>query len=84
MKRRGKNKGDLAYLKALGKNVQRIMKEKGYETPYDFWINRAGDELSRAAINYIVTGESDPKATTIRALARLLGVEPRELFDFST
>jgi transcriptional regulator with XRE-family HTH domain len=82
LKRKGKTKTDRAYLKALGQNVQHLMKSKGFDSPYDFWINRAGDEISRASLNYIVTGESDPKMTTIRALAKLLGVKPKDVLDF--
>jgi hypothetical protein len=82
LKRRGKTKADEAYLKALGQNVLRLMKKKGYDTPYDFWIKRAGDEISRASLNYIVTGRGDPKMTTIKALAKLLGVKPKDILDF--
>ena len=82
MKRRGKAKADEAYLKALGQNIEKIMKKKGYESPYDFWVRQAGDQISRASLNYIIAGSSDPKATTLRALAELLEVDPKELLNF--
>ena len=83
MKQRSKNKGNEAYLKALGHHIERVIEKKGYKSPYDFWVNKAGDDLSRAALNYIVAGQSDIKILTIKTLARLLNVKPRDLLDFA-
>ena len=84
MKRRGKSRADEAFLKALGKNIERLIEKQGFSSPYDFWIKEAGDEVSRSALNYILTGRTDPKASTLRALARLLKVRPRDILDFES
>lgn len=81
----GKNKSTKAHerwLKGFGKQVESVIRERGYESIYDFWIQRAGDDISRATLNYIVAGKVDPKASTIRTLAKLLEVTPGRLFDF--
>lgn len=82
MKRRSKAKTDEAFLKALGKRIEGEIKKQGYASVYDFWIKEAGDDFSRASLNYIVKGESDGKITTIRAIAKLLGLKTRDLLDF--
>jgi transcriptional regulator with XRE-family HTH domain len=68
------------FLQELGRRVERLILEKGYRSPYDFWINEVDGEFSRATLNYLIRGEMDPKATTLRAVAKLLGVEPGTLF----
>lgn len=79
---RKKNRSDKAYLRAFGVHVARLIERKGYKSLYDFWIRKAGDDLSRATLNYIVTGTKDTKLLTIRALAKLLGLDPKDLLDF--
>ena len=54
----------------------------GFESAYDFWVNSASDHFSRAALQYIIAGKRDPKATTLCVLAKLLGVKPSVLLDF--
>jgi hypothetical protein len=70
------------YLRALGANLHRIIISKGYVSPYDFWIQKAGDEMSRASLNYIIAGARDPRASTLRTLAKLLKVHPKTLLEF--
>ncbi len=82
MQRIGKSKGDERWLKALGKHVGKLIEQKGYRSPYEFWIEKAGDQISRAALNYILNGKKDPKATTLRTLATLLEVSMVDLFTF--
>jgi len=72
---------DREWLQRLGKNLDDLIKKKGYKSPYDFWVNKAGDHLSRSALNYVLTGKTDPKATTLRILARLLDVKPSKIVD---
>lgn len=81
LKRGGASTADEEWLQRLGANILQVMKKQGYNSPYDFWIQVAGDEISRATLNYIVSGKTDPKATTLRALARLLKVKPSSLID---
>ena len=82
MKRVGKNQSDTKWLQALGKHIQGLILSKGYKSVYDFWLNEAGDHMSRATLNYIVSGTGDPKASTIKVIASLLGVNTAELFEF--
>jgi hypothetical protein len=77
-----KNKKDEAYLRAFGQHIASLIQKKGYTSVYDFWIRRAGDKLSRASLNYIVTGQTDAKMLTLRTLAKLLKIDPKELLDF--
>lgn len=82
---RGVNKGraaDVKWLQDLGKHIDLLIKRKGYTSAYDFWVNKAGDHISRATLNYILAGKSDPKATTLRTIAKLLGVSEATLFEF--
>jgi hypothetical protein len=82
MRRANETKADQDWLKRFGKNVEELILKRGFKSPYDFWVNKAGDDLSRAALNYIVAGRTDPKATTLRVLAKLLDVKPSKLIDF--
>ena len=75
-------KPDQEWLKRFGAHVDGLIRKKGYKSVYDFWINRAGESFSRAALNYIVSGRSDPKATTLRELAKLLDVKMSHLLEF--
>jgi len=71
-----------AYLKAFGANLERLIKERGYDSSYDFWINRAGDDISRSGLRYIISGSRDAKLSTLKILAELLEIEPGRLFEF--
>ncbi|MBX9767585.1 MAG: helix-turn-helix domain-containing protein [Bdellovibrionales bacterium] len=82
MRKIDRSKLDQRYLMGLGKHINSLILEKGYKSPYEFWIERVGDDISRASLNYILTGKVDVKATTLRKLASALDVELRRLFDF--
>lgn len=81
-KRLGKLTGQQAYLKAFGAHLERLIKERGYESSYDFWINVAGDDISRSGLQYIISGKREPKLSTIKILYDLLDIEPGKLFEF--
>ena len=81
-RRTNKPKGDQKWLVALGKHIESLIRARGFESVYDFWINSASDQFSRAALQYIIAGKRDPKATSLCALAKLLGVKPSVLLDF--
>ncbi len=69
---------DQAFITAFGKRVAEIRKSQGmsqYTLAYE-------SDISRSQIVLIENGESDPKISTILALARALGVELKELLDF--
>ena len=83
MRRTGKSKQDELWLKAVGQRIGELIKKKGFASPYDFWVQKIGDEISRATLNYIISGQSDPKATTLRVIARALGVEVSDLLKVS-
>lgn len=82
MKRRKKQKTDEQFQKNLGKRIEAQIKLKGFKSIYDFWIQKAGDNISRAGLNYIVSGKTDIKITTLRMIARLLDVKTKDLLDF--
>ena len=79
MKRAGKSKSDEIFLKKIGQRIGEIITQKGYDSPYDFWIKKADGQFSRQTLNYILTGKMDPKLTTLRAIARLLKVDLKTL-----
>lgn len=82
MKKVRRSKADEAWLKALGGHLQKLIKASGYKSPYDFWVQAAGDEISRATLNYILIGKVDVRVSTLRKLASLLKVDIREFFNF--
>jgi DNA-binding Xre family transcriptional regulator len=82
LKKSRRSKRDEKWLKAIGVHIHKLILEKGYKSPYDFWINKIGDEISRATLNYILTGKVDVKATTLNKIAEGLRVEPKELLNF--
>jgi len=81
MKRAGRDKGDDLFLRTFGQRVAKVIKEKGYDSPYDFWIKKADNKISRATLNNIIIGKYDSKVTTIRAIAKLLRVNPKVFFE---
>lgn len=83
MRRISKKSGDQKWLKALGKNIELLIKEKGYHSVYDFWVQKAGDHIARASLNYIVRGSTDPKASTLKLIARLLKIPMKRLFEIN-
>ena len=69
-------------LRRFGRHLENLILEKGYASPYDFWIQKAGDEMARAGLNYIIAGKREPKLLTLILLADLLEVTTAELLDF--
>lgn len=82
MAKSGLSASDQQWLKRLGKRVEVLISEKGYSGVYDFWINRAGETLSRASLNNLIAGSKDFRLTTVRKVAKLLGVRVSEIFRF--
>jgi transcriptional regulator with XRE-family HTH domain len=82
MRSAGKTKSDAEWLKNLGNHIHQLILEAGHKSSYDFVNQIAGDDISKSGLNFIINGESDPKATTLKALAKHLGVKPSELFNF--
>ncbi len=82
MRRISKKAADERWLRALGKHIETLIKDTGYHSVYDFWIQRAGDHISRASLNYIVSGTTDPKISTLKVIARLLRVPMAKMFEF--
>jgi hypothetical protein len=68
------------YNRELGVHVEALIKTGGYKSIYDFWINRAGDHISRASLNYLVAGRGDPKLSTLRIVAELLEIPFKNIF----
>lgn len=82
MKKIGLSNSDQEWLKQLGKQIEALIRERGYPSVYDFWVNKAGEHLSRASLNNLVTGKKDFRLTTVRKVAKLLGVKPSKLLSF--
>lgn len=70
------------HLEAFGRHLEGLIRKKGYSSAYDFWIKKAGDDLSRASLNYILKGEREPRLITLLLLMDLLNVTPDQLFSF--
>lgn len=71
-----------AQLKRFGKHLAKLIESQGYKSPYEFWIEKAGDDISRASLNYIVAGKREAKLLTILKLAENLEISPGELLKF--
>ena len=82
MRKNTRSKKNDKWLKALGTHFLKLIEKKGYKSPYDFWVQKAGDDISRSALNYILNGEVDAKATTLKKLANALDVDAKEIFNF--
>ncbi len=82
MRRVSHSSKDEVWLAKLGRHIEGLILAGGYSSVYDFWVQKAGDDVSRATLNYIIAGKTDPKASTLRMIARLLGVKPSCLLDF--
>lgn len=80
MKRQRRGKTDDKYFLALGKKVEASILKKGYRSPYAFWLEHGDDGLSRANLNYIINGKSDPKISTLRRICEGLEIDLCELF----
>lgn len=70
------------WLIALGKHIERLIKARGFDSIYDFYMECAGEKFSRAELHNIIKGKRDLKATSVRSLAKLLGVKPSIIIDF--
>lgn len=77
-----RKKEDAQWLKALGEHLNQVILKKGYKSPYEFWVEALGEEVSRASLNYILNGRVDVKATTLKKLADALEITPSELLNF--
>ena len=55
---------------------------RGYSSPYDLWIEKGDEMISRSTLNYVLQGKNDPKATTLRLISKMLNVNIVELFRF--
>lgn len=73
-----RSKEDSKWLKALGQHLEKVIKKKGYSSPYEFWIN-SDIEISRATLNYVLKGEMDVKATTLKKIAAALELDVEDL-----
>ena len=82
MKNTGKSKADDLWLQRLGKKIQELIRAKGYASPYELWIEKGDEKISRSTINYIINGKIDPKVSTLRIVAKMLNVELVDLFHF--
>lgn len=69
--------------KKFGDNLLNTIHSKGYTSSYDFWVNSDISKLkvSRATLNNIIKGKSDPKLSTILKLTWVLKVKVSTLFD---
>ncbi len=83
MRKIKRRREDIEWLKALGKHLEELIRAKGFKSPYAFWVEALGDEVSRASLNYILKGEVDVKATTLKKLADSLEITPRDILDFN-
>ena len=80
MERKRKGNSDNKFFAALGKKVASLITEKGYKSPYAFWLEHGEEGLSRSNLNYVLNGKSDPKVSTLRRIAEGLDVDMSELF----
>lgn len=79
-KRTNSDKKDL---QSLGTRIKNLIEERGFASPYEFWLEHGDECISRSNLNYLINGETDPKFTTILKLSSALGVSPSDLLrDF--
>ncbi|RUA16555.1 transcriptional regulator [Flagellimonas taeanensis] len=69
---------DEKYLKALGKKIKDIRKQKGIST-YDLSYE---SNISRSQINSIEKGDINTSICTLKAIADALGLKVKDLVDF--
>ena len=84
MRRKSKSKKDDDWLKGFGKRLEELILRRGYKSIYDFWQKEGHKYISRASLNYIVTGKVDPRISTIKTLVQVLGVDKNELDELFT
>ena len=74
---------DEKWLKSLGKHISKLIKKKGYESAYNFWVQALGDaSLSRSNLDYILKGQVDVQASTLKKIADGLEVPVHQLLKF--
>jgi hypothetical protein len=71
------------WLKQLGENINQIILDKGYRSPYEFWVEKVGDDISRAGLNFILAGKRDPRITTLKLLGEALNVHIEDMLPKS-
>lgn len=79
MERKRRGKTDEKYFFALGKRIEFLILKKGYKSPYAFWLEHGEDGLSRANLNYIINGKTDPKISTLRRICEGLEIDLTDL-----
>jgi len=72
------NNPEKAYLELFGKHLQRIRKEKGFSQE----TLGLDAELGKNQIGMIERGEINTTVSTIKKIADVLKVHPKELLDF--
>lgn len=79
MAKKKKYTEDSIWLQDLGSNIAKLIKKKGYPSPYDFWVQKLDESVSRSALNYILRGKTDVRISTLRSIARALSVDLSDL-----
>ena len=75
MRRTSLSAADKKWLRKLGLRIESLMKAKGFKTQYAFWIHGGiGDCISRSTLNAIINGNQDVKITTLKVIAKQLGI----------
>jgi transcriptional regulator with XRE-family HTH domain len=82
LKKSSRSVEDARWSKAFGAHLAKLIESKGYKSPYDFWVQVCGEDISRAALNYTLNGTRDVRMSTLRKIADALGLDLRELFGF--
>lgn len=85
MRKSKRSPDDEKWLKSLGSHISQLIKKKGYDSAYDFWVQTLGDaSLSRSNLDYILKGQVDVQATTLKKIADGLEVPIQNLLKFKT
>jgi hypothetical protein len=74
-----RNKKTEKWLKDLGRKINQAILDKGYRSPYEFWIEKIGDDISRSGLNFILAGKRDPRITTLKLIGDALGIRIEEM-----
>lgn len=83
MKKSKRTPDDEKWLRSLGKHISKLIEKKGYESAYDFWAQALGDtSLSRSNLDYILKGQVDVQATTLKKIADGLEISAHQLLKF--
>jgi predicted transcriptional regulator len=57
----------------IGKNINEAIKNSGYSSIYDFWINNP-NPVPKSTLRDIITGKSDPRISTLILLTESLEI----------